>query len=82
MTKRLFQPVPWKAAVVTIGSTLAVAGLTGAVRLVAQSKLDTSRFVADSITTHFERKEDRSLLYRIDSTVQLVCAKTNCRSFR
>lgn len=82
MTKRLLQPVPWKAALLTIGSTLAIAGLTGAVRIVGQTKLDTSRFVADSITSHFERREDRSLLYRIDSTVQLVCAKTNCRSYR
>ena len=78
MMTRLAKSVPWPATAITIATALTITVLTGAGRIVAQSKLDTPRFVADSTNRYWEQRDLRATLSRMDTTLQLICARTDC----
>lgn len=80
MTRLMTKPVPWPASFATIATALALAILTASGRLIAQSKLDTSRFVADSTNGYWKDREADARLARMDTTLQLICVQTNCRA--
>lgn len=81
MRNKLTQHVPWSKAAITIGTALAIAMLTAFGARLADSKLDTTRFIADSITGHYENREIRrdiqdlrAVVLRVDSNTKAIRA--------
>jgi hypothetical protein len=61
-------PASWRAVFTAIAIAITIAGLSGAWKVYDASKLDTARFVADSINRS-------ALLLRIDSTTRRIEAR-------
>lgn len=75
MTKRLSDPVAWSNVLLTVGGTLAVALLSAWGKTIYSAKLDTPRFVIDSINRTHDAADLKALVLRIDSTTQKIEAR-------
>lgn len=80
------QPITLSSAIITLISALVITFLTGFTKTAVDSKLDTARYVSDSTTRWYQRRDDlierhddRVILLRMDSTLRLICAKISCK---
>lgn len=65
-------PNPLRGVFYGVLATLFVAAITAWVRDYDHRKLDASRFEKDSIASQYERRADRLILLRVDSTTQAI----------
>lgn len=71
----------WKVGLALVAGGIAWATLTAAVRDVAVNKLDTSRFVADSIARAAQQREDDRDMQRLERKVDAIGCRVVPQSF-